>query len=95
MANALCAHRKKRRSQKPSSTCTRPDKLHGNLRLVHGMADDKDNFQNCAGYAEQLIQLGNQFDKQVYTNRNHSIYGGNTRLHLYTRLTNFFNKELK
>lgn len=66
-----------------------------NLLLVHGMADDNVHFQNCAEYAEQLVQLGKQFDMQVYTNRNHSIYGGNTRLHLYTRLTNFFNKELK
>ena len=74
---------------------TRADKLHGNLLLVHGMADDNVHFQNCAEYAEQLVQLGKQFDMQVYTNRNHSIYGGNTRLHLYTRLTNFFNKELK
>ena len=63
--------------------------------MVHGMADDNVHFQNCAEYAEQLVQLGKQFDMQVYTNRNHSIYGGNTRLHLYTRLTNFFNKELK
>ena len=81
--------------EKASSTFTRADKLHGNLLLVHGMADDNVHFQNCAEYAEQLVQLGKQFDMQVYTNRNHSIYGGNTRLHLYTRLTNFFNKELK
>ena len=59
------------------------------------MADDNVHFQNCAEYAEQLVQLGKQFDMQVYTNRNHSIYGGKTRLHLNTRLTNFFNKELK
>ena len=41
-----------------------------------------------AEYAEQLVQLGKQFDMQVYTNRNHSIYGGNTRLHpvSYTHL---------
>ena len=79
---------------KTTSAFTRADKLHGNLLLVHGMADDNVHFQNCAEYAEQLVQLGKQFDMQVYTNRNHSIYGGNTRLHLYTRLTNFFNKEL-
>ena len=53
------------------------------------------HFQNCAEYAEHLVQLGKQFDMQVYTNRNHSIFGGNTRLHLYTKLTNFFNRELK
>jgi len=45
-------------------------------------------------YAEQLVQLGKQFDMQIYTNRNHGIYGGNTRQHLYTRLTNFFLNNL-
>lgn len=80
---------------KTSSAFSRADKLHGNLLLVHGMADDNVHFQNCAEYAEHLVQIGKQFDMQVYTNRNHGIYGGNTRLHLYTRLTNFFDRELK
>ena len=79
---------------KASSAFTRADKLHGNLLLVHGMADDNVHFQNCAEYAEQLVQLGKQFDMQIYTNRNHGIYGGNTRQHLYTRLTNFFLNNL-
>lgn len=80
---------------KATSAFTRADKLNGNLLLVHGMADDNVHFQNCAEYAEHLVQLGKQFDMQVYTNRNHGIFGGNTRLHLYTKLTNYFNKELK
>lgn len=80
---------------KASSAFSRADKLHGNLLLVHGMADDNVHFQNCAEYSEHLVQIGKQFDMQVYTNRNHGIYGGNTRLHLYTRLTNFFDRELK
>lgn len=80
---------------KASSAFTRANNLHGNLLLVHGMADDNVHFQNCVEYAEHLVQLGKQFDMQVYTNRNHSIFGGNTRLHLYTKLTNFFNRELK
>lgn len=80
---------------KATSAFTRADKLHGNLLLVHGMADDNVHFQNCAEYAEHLVQLGKQFDMQVYTNRNHGIMGGNTRMHLYTKLTNFFNKELQ
>ena len=78
-----------------SSAFARADKLHGRLLLVHGMADDNVHYQNCAEYAEHLVQLGKQFDMQVYTNRNHSIFGGNTRLHLYTRLTDFFNAQLK
>lgn len=80
---------------KASSAFTRADKLHGDLLLVHGTADDNVHYQNCAEYAEHLVQLGKQFDMQIYTNRNHSIFGGNTRMHLYTKLTNFFNEKLK
>ena len=83
----------------PCVTIMRPPvrkwQLNGNLLLVHGMADDNVHFQNCAEYAEHLVQLNKQFDMQVYTNRNHGIYGGNTRYHLYTKLTNFFERELK
>ena len=77
-----------------SSAFTRADKLHGKLLLVHGMADDNVHYQNCAEYAEHLVQLGKQFDMQIYTNRNHSIFGGYTRMHLYTKLTNFFKENL-
>lgn len=72
----------------------RYEKIKGNLLLVHGMADDNVHFQNSAELAEALVQLGYQFDMQVYTNRNHSIYGGNTRRHLVTRLENFLDTHL-
>lgn len=74
---------------------SRAGKLHGNLLICHGLADDNVHFQNTAEYAEALVQAGKQFDMQVYTNRNHSIYGGNTRLHLLTRISNFFIDNLK
>lgn len=74
---------------------TRADKLNGNLLICHGLADDNVHFQNTAEYSEALVQAGKQFDMQVYTNRNHSIYGGKTRIHLLTRITNFFVKNFK
>ncbi|MCD7899834.1 MAG: S9 family peptidase [Bacteroides sp.] len=76
------------------SALTRTQNLHGELLLVHGTADDNVHLQNLAEYSERLVQADKQFDMQVYTNRNHGIYGGNTRYHLYTRLTNFFNRNL-
>ncbi|MEG2573824.1 MAG: prolyl oligopeptidase family serine peptidase, partial [Bacteroides sp.] len=79
---------------KAASAFTRINKLSGNLLLVHGTADDNVHYQNCAEYSEQLVQANKQFDMQIYTNRNHSIYGGNTRLHLYTRLTQFIENNL-
>ncbi len=77
-----------------SSAFTRANKLSGKLLLVHGMADDNVHFQNTAEYSEQLVQANKQFDMQIYTNRNHGISGGNTRFHLFTRLTDFFKSNL-
>ena len=77
-----------------SSAFNRADKLNGNLLLIHGMADDNVHYQNVAEYAEHLVQLDKQFDMQIYTNRNHGIAGGNTRNHLYRRMTNFFLNNL-
>ena len=74
---------------------SRADKLSGNLLLVHGTADDNVHFRNATEMSEALVQANKQFDMQIYTNRNHSIYGGNTRYHLFTRICNFFNEHLK
>jgi dipeptidyl-peptidase-4 len=63
--------------------------LQGKLLLIHGTADDNVHFKQTLDYSEALVQAGKQFDMQVYRDRNHSITGGNTRLHLYTRMTNF------
>ncbi len=76
------------------SAILRAPKLHGNLLLVHGTADDNVHYQNCAEYCEALVQAGIQFDMQIYTNRNHGISGGNTRTHLMNRVANFFLENL-
>jgi dipeptidyl-peptidase-4 len=75
---------------KAGSAFTRANNLNGRLLLVHGIADDNVHFQNCVEYSECLVQANKQFEMQLYTNRNHGISGGNTRYHLYTRLTDFF-----
>ena len=77
------------------SAMTHASKLNGELLLIHGMADDNVHFRNFAEYTEALVQAGKQFDMQVYTNRNHSIFGGKTRHHLLTRLTNHFKEHLQ
>lgn len=68
--------------------------LHGKLLIMHGLADDNVHFQNTAEYVEKLVQEGIQFEMQTYTNRNHSIYGGNTRNHLLNRLETFLETNL-
>ncbi|MHC1776245.1 MAG: S9 family peptidase [Lentimicrobium sp.] len=70
------------------------DKLKGKLLLVHGMADDNVHVQNTLELSERLVQAGKQFDQMLYVNRNHGIYGGNTRLHLFTLIENYLNENL-
>ena len=73
----------------------RAQKLHGALLLCHGTADDNVHPQNSYEYAEALVQADKDFRELYYTNRNHSIYGGNTRNHLLRQVANFFITELK
>ena len=73
----------------------RAEKLSGALLICHGLADDNVHYQNTAEYVEALVQADKDFRQLVYTNRNHSIYGGNTRNHLFRQAINHFNAELK
>lgn len=69
--------------------------LDGQLLLVSGTADDNVHFQNSLQFSEALVQANKQFDMQFYTNRNHGIYGCNTRVHLYTKVIDFLDRNLK
>jgi dipeptidyl-peptidase-4 len=73
----------------------RAGKLSGELLICHGLADDNVHYQNTAEYVEALVQADKDFRQLVYTNRNHSIYGGNTRNHLFRQCLNFFDAELR
>lgn len=74
---------------------SRADKLHGSLLICHGAADDNVHPQNTFEYTEALVQADKDFKEMLYTNRNHGIYGGNTRNHLLRQITNWFVEHLK
>lgn len=73
----------------------RAEKLSGALLLIHGLADDNVHYQNSAVYMDALVQADKDFRQLVYTNKNHSIFGGNTRNHLFRQCVNFFNENMK
>lgn len=73
---------------------SRAEKLHGALLLCHGSADDNVHFRNTAEYTEALVQADKDFRQLVYTNRNHSINGGNTRNHLFRQCVDFFKRYM-
>ncbi len=70
------------------------EKLKGNYLLIHGMADDNVHYQNAVEMSGALIKANKQFTEMMYPNKNHGISGGNTRLHLYTLMTNYILKNL-
>jgi dipeptidyl-peptidase-4 len=77
-----------------SSPLLNADKLNGNLLLVHGTADDNVHAQNTMLYIDKLVAADKQFEMQLYTDRNHSILGKQTRRHLYQRMSDFLIKNL-
>jgi dipeptidyl-peptidase-4 len=70
------------------------DKLKGNFLLIHGTADDNVHFQNSMQFIEALVQANKQFDWAVYPDKNHGIFGGKTRIQLFTKMTNFIKEKL-
>ncbi len=74
---------------KESSPITYADSLKGKFLLIHGTGDDNVHFQNSIMFSEALIQDNKQFQQAYYPNKNHGIYGGNTTIQLYTRMTDF------
>ena len=70
------------------------DKLKGKFLLIHGSGDDNVHVQNSMQMMEALIQANKQFDSQIYPDKNHGIYGGKTRVQLYTKMTNFIKENL-
>ncbi|WP_339336966.1 MULTISPECIES: S9 family peptidase [unclassified Croceitalea] len=72
-----------------------PELLEGDYLLVHGSGDDNVHVQNSMRMIEALIQADKDFEWSIYPDKNHGIYGGNTRNHLYKRMTKFAHEKLR
>ena len=70
------------------------DQLKGKYLIIHGSGDDNVHVQNTMRMVDELIQADKKFEWMVYPDKNHGIYGGNTRKHLYTKMTNFILENL-
>jgi dipeptidyl-peptidase-4 len=64
-------------------------KLKGKYLIVHGSGDDNVHVQNTMEMVDALVKQNKDFEMFIYTNKNHGIYGGYTRLHLFNKMLNF------
>jgi dipeptidyl-peptidase-4 len=65
------------------------EKLKGKYLLIHGTGDDNVHLQNSAEMVKALVAKNIDFDMFYYTNKNHGIYGGYTRLHLFNKMLHY------
>ena len=79
---------------KSSSALEVAKQLKGKLLLIHGSADDNVHVQNAMNFTDLLVAEGIPFDMAIYKDRNHGIYGGNARNHLYKRIITFLEQNL-
>lgn len=77
-----------------NSPTTHAHLMKGKFLMIHGTADDNVHFQNAMEFSEALIQQNKKFEFMAYPDKNHSIYGGNTRKHLYQKMTDFILENL-
>lgn len=77
-----------------NSPLTHAANLKGNLLLVHGTSDDNVHVDNTMKLIEVLVQANKDFDWLIYPDKDHGIYGGNTRLHLYNKMTAYLLENL-
>tara|TARA_R110002072_G_scaffold271987_1_gene432070 strand:- start:54779 stop:56932 length:2154 start_codon:yes stop_codon:yes gene_type:complete len=70
------------------------DELKGKYLLIHGSGDDNVHYQNTMEMVNAMVKSNKQFDLFIYPNKNHGIYGGNTRNHLFNMMLDFTLKNL-
>jgi dipeptidyl-peptidase-4 len=76
------------------SPLAKAGQIKGNYLLVHGTGDDNVHFQNSIAMINALVAADVEFQTMIYPNRNHGIYGGNTRKHLYKMLSQYILENL-
>jgi dipeptidyl-peptidase-4 len=78
-----------------SAPLSHAGQLEDPLLVMHGDADDNVHMQNAVALLRRLIDEGKDFDYMVYPGKEHSIVGSADRLHLYRKMTLFFDRNLK
>lgn len=64
------------------------------LLVMHGTADDNVHLMNTMQYVSVMQSHGRFCDMFLYPNMNHSIYGCDSRLNVYSKMLDYFDKNM-
>lgn len=68
--------------------------MQGSLLLMHGTEDDNVHAQHTIQFVQAALQAKKDIEWYQYPGRNHGIYGGGAREHLYKKMMEFFKRKL-
>ena len=69
-------------------------RMEGKILLMHGSADDNVHSQHTIKFVQAALRADKDVEWYLYPNRNHGIYGGGARKHLYKKMIEFFKQNL-
>ncbi len=70
------------------------DNLQGHLLVIHATGDDNVHSQNTTQLVEKFVNAKQPLEVFYYPSRAHGIRGGNSRIHLYTKMFNHLREHL-
>lgn len=70
------------------------DQLKGKLMLIHGQQDPVVVQQHSVDFVKHAVDKGVQVDYMIYPGHEHNVMGKD-RVHLYQKVTDYFNQNLK
>lgn len=68
--------------------------MEGHLLIIHGTNDPVVMWQNSLTFLDECIKQGKQVDYFVYPGAEHNMRG-KARVHMFEKITNYFNEYLK
>ena len=70
------------------------DRMDGSLLLMHGTNDDNVHAQHTIQFVQAALEAGKNVQWFQYPGRDHGIYGGGAREHIYRKMFDFFVQNL-
>ena len=69
-------------------------KMEGSILLMHGTEDDNVHAQHTTQFVQAALRAGKDVEWFQYPARDHGIYGGGARDHLYKKMIEYFKENL-